>query len=111
MITKGQKVWVVTYHHRNNVPSIEETLVKSVGRKYFTIEGDKYSKFHLDTMRIVTNYSPSTYVYTDIQVFLDKQEREKIGNEVRKIIGSYSIPAQITLDQLRRIKSILDETA
>lgn len=111
MITKGQKVFLVRGARRHGESaSIFEKIVSSVGRKYITLRHDYGTKYHKDTLRPVSKYTTYDQIYTDIQEYTNMVDRTTLAGEVQHIIGSYGIPKRITLDQLRRIKSILDET-
>jgi hypothetical protein len=104
MIQIGQKVWVVHSKHviRDN-GEIKERTVETVGRKYFTLHGDhRGTKYHLDTLRMVSDYGSAPRVYTSLTEILDKREREKLETEIRQAFTSYGA-TKFTIDQLREV--------
>lgn len=67
-IVKGQKIWV--WRDRTG---IEETTVKSVGRKYITINDTWCTKFHRDTLKQVNGCGLSDFLITDIEEYNRQQ--------------------------------------
>ena len=112
MIEVGQTVWVVSQGHRNRDPeTIDERIVASVGRKYFTLQGDHGGrKYHLDTLRMVSEYARPPRVYTSLTEILDKRERESLEGKIRAAFGSYGT-TKFTLQQLREVALTLELTA
>ena len=67
-IVKGQKIWVW-----RNGTGIEETTVKSVGRKYITINDSRGTKFYIDTLKQVNGYGLEDFLITDIEEYNREQ--------------------------------------
>ena len=67
-IVKGQKIWV----WRDRI-GIEETTVKSVGRKYITINDPWGTKFYRDTLKQVDEYGLEGFLITDIEEYNREQ--------------------------------------
>jgi len=110
MIEVGQKVWVVSQGRRNRDPeTIDERIVASVGRKYFTLN-DSESKYHLDSMRMVSQYANESRVYTSLTEILDKRERKKLEGRIRAAFGAYGT-TKYTIEQLREVALTLELTA
>lgn len=97
---------------RNQPPQIEKRTVSKVGRVYFYTDDDNWNRnpYRVDTLR----YEDKRYSQYDRQLYRTEQEIKdylEYGNlkdEMRKAFTSFSMP-NYTLDQLRRIKSIIDE--
>ena len=67
-IVKGQKIWV----WRNRI-GIEETTVKSVGRKYITINDSRGTKFYKDTLKQANGYGLGDFLITNIEEYNREQ--------------------------------------
>ena len=106
---KGQIVYLKpgVNEARHNA-AIREGIVKIVGRKYITvsIERDEY-KFHIDTLREVTSYTPSYYLYESKQQIVDEAEYTRLSQSIRKTI-EYCSKQDLSLEQLRQIKAIIE---
>lgn len=87
-----------------------EVEVVSVGRKYITVKEGRFEyKFDItNNYREKSEYSPNYILYNDIQEIHDERESENINDYIRDKIGQYGKP-RISLEQLRRIKDIIDE--
>ena len=84
--------------------------VTKVGRKYFTCgEGWGAVQYHLSDWRQKTEYGVTSRLYRDPQEWEDKRESEQLLREVRGRLD-WGSSLRLTLDQLRRIKSIIEET-
>lgn len=97
-IKKGQKVWVSV---RNR---IEETIVKSAGSKYITLEYDSRIKFDRDTLIEVNGFGSPSIIILDIE----KHEKD---NYYRKLV--YKMESvkweNVTREDLDKIADILKE--
>jgi hypothetical protein len=80
--------------------------VVKVGKKYFQIDAPGYSRlqFFIETLLSNTNYGSPDQVYLNRQELSDENEVGKLRSE----IGHLSF-RKLNLDQLRRIKSIIEE--
>ena len=67
-IVKGQKIWVWRYR-----TGVEETTVKSVGRKYITINDSRGTKFYRDTLKQVNGCGSPDFLITDIEEYNRQQ--------------------------------------
>lgn len=104
----GKKVWMVYdpgYGKRRSV--ITEQVVDKVGRKYFTLVGDR-NKFDLEAGQEVSQYAKSYTIYTDIEVYHESLERRRLLDLLRQKFGS-GMRTDLTLDQLHRIEGIINE--
>ena len=112
MIEVGQTVWVVSKGHRNRDPeTINERIVASVGRKYFTLQGNHVGrKYRLDTLQEVSEFGSPSRVYTSLTEIFDKQERESLEGEIRSAFRCYG-KTKFTLQQLRDVALTLELTA
>jgi hypothetical protein len=90
---------------------IEEYEIKKIGRKYFEVWEDNKEwttvKFNVENKRQVTNYSPNWKLYFSKQEILDDEEKKSIERELSDVFRYSS--SKLSLDQLRRIKTIIDE--
>lgn len=96
----------------NKSREIKKVYIKSIGRKYFEVwDGqNKYSrvKFHLDSLREVSEYMPYwAFHFTDVEI-LENREATSLKNKIGLHFGTFS-RNNLTLDQLRRIHAILEE--
>lgn len=86
-----------------------EVEVVSIGRKYVTVkraDGSEY-KFDIEKDYIEkSNTSPDYVLYQKLQEVYDIQEYEELSNYIRRKINNM---ADLNLDQLKRIKSIIEE--
>lgn len=113
---KGQKVYLkyIGDRRRGTIGSITETTVKSIGSKYITTtDGDSYAERKFDIANDFREFY--TIGGTDYQLYLSKEQIEE-ENESKVIIklivsqfNDYSYKTKLSIDQLRRIKSIIDE--
>ena len=104
---KGQTVWIDRKPHRSSEGNrITKGTLTSIGSKYYTVK-DKHSetKFDKETMHEKTNYSPMETLYFCEQDLFDARELQALETELRTTIPR----VKMTLDQLRRIKMIVDE--
>ena len=87
--------------------AIREGIVKIVGSKYITVglERDEY-KFHIDTLREFTSYTPSYYLYESKQQIVDESEYIRLSQSIGKTI-EYCSKQDLSLEQLRQIKAII----
>ncbi len=102
----GQTVYRPT-KELNAIPLI----IKSIGNKYFEVEGSR-DKIELSTL----NYSNKEYIQWGYQLYLteqeihDKKEYQKLYYNIKNIFGNFGINENITLDQVKRINKILNES-
>ena len=113
-LTVGKKVYLKPAGNNARYGKKEpvESVIEKVGRKYFyvlPVDNERYAvKFYLSNLREVTDYSPGWEFYFSLQEILDDQERHKLSKEIHEIFD-YHPRRRLTLDQLRRIKAIIDE--
>lgn len=107
----GQPVWLTGLQRHMSRELIKHVVVK-VGRKYFEVGLDMNDprpvKFHLDTFREATKYSPLYAIYLNEQDYYDEQERNKLIGKIRNAFNHWG-SMDYTLDQLRRIHAIIQE--
>ncbi|MFB5759023.1 beta barrel domain-containing protein [Paenibacillus medicaginis] len=95
--------------HRKEV-YIKEDVITKVGRKYFEVGADhRPLKFQIDGLKQETGgYTADWKLYFSMQEILDEEEFQRISREIENIFRSYD-KVKLTLDQLRRIKTIIYE--
>ena len=113
-LTTGMKVYLMPVgdNYRRGDKEPRESVVQKVGRKYIYVipEGHiRAVKFDIEDHREVTIYSPDWELYPSEQAILDERERQEIESVLRQAFGSYGRFNGYTIDQLRRIKAIVDE--
>jgi len=98
---------------RNCEQVLTPMIVTKVGRKYFTAQPDGKSygarDYHLGSWRQKTEYSPDSELYADPEEWENEKAAFEISKRIRREFNHFSKPSQ-TLDQLRRIAAILDES-
>ena len=106
----GQNIFIKTVGNcaRNVGSKIIDTTITKVGRKYFEVEALPRTKFKIETMREVTNYSVNYIAYESLVAIEEEMESIALNNEIRNAFNGYGKPIY-TLDQLRRIKAVLRE--
>lgn len=97
---------------RGNTEPVEY-LIKKVGRKYFEVWDGKMEyttvKFNISDRTQTTEYAADWMFYFTKQEILDEIEFESLRWDISKVFKEYG-RLNLTLDQLRRIKSVLDES-
>lgn len=93
---------------------IVEYKIEKIGRIYFEVCQEGYEsvnpiKFKIEDRRQHTEYSPDWKVYFSMQEILDEEEVERLSSKLREKFGSFG-RIDLTLDQLRRISRIVNES-
>jgi len=106
----GQKVYLEPIGDQSRISSeILECEVLKVGRKFIYINaGRREMKFHTDTLRQVTRYSPDWQIRFSLQEIEDEKEFNNLHSQLESAFR-YGSRDKFTLDQLRQIKRIIDE--
>jgi hypothetical protein len=115
-IEVGQRVFLKPINNaaRYGNKEIREEVILKAGRKYFSVgkEGETREhwmiKFNIEDLRQVTNYSPDWQLYFSKQEIIDENETLEITREIRRKFEGYG-HINLTLDQLRRIQTIINE--
>jgi len=107
----GLKVWTRGSGRRAlDSEMINECIVSKVGKKYFELNNDSRYKYQIENLRIVSDFS-SSVVYFEKQPILDEIELAETREFLRKSFDTLShTRSKYSLDQLRRVKQILDES-
>lgn len=111
-IKVGTKVFVEST--RGQSAEVRDGVISKVGRKYFEVTvaaGGNYTyvaKFHIDSLREVTKYSPRCALHFSMQEIEDRKERNGATLLLTKAYSSGAF-SNLTLDQLRRIRAIMEE--
>lgn len=91
---------------------IQECEITKIRNKYFDVQrkdGGLTVTFIVETLRERTNYSPDWELHFDRQEIVDENEHIAIFRQLFKTVTEFPRGDKLTLDQLRRIKVILDE--
>lgn len=109
--TVGQKLFSLNHRYRRKDENLTPAIVTSIGRKYFLCEigGAKDVQFRLENWKQVTEYQATHLLYETEQEWLDEKERSVINTEIKAAFSHYGGP-KYSLDALRRIKAIINET-
>lgn len=115
-LSVGQKVYLKPINNaaRYGDKELKEQVIKKIGKKYFFVGSEEsnnerfWTKFSIEELREVSNYSPDWELYFSKQEILDEQESDKLTSKIRNKFGSYG-RLDLTLDQLRRIEEIISE--
>lgn len=113
----GETVYIRDYGYRSNEAdaTMEEATVTKVTNKYVTVKTGSFDteyKFHDEQKRLyylvekVTDGSGNKLFHTK-QDYEDWVESEKLYTEIRSCFRNYY--TNLTLDQLKRIKKIIEE--
>lgn len=119
----GQTIWVELTGNASRGKTaeqcIEEWEITSVGRKYIkagrnsdgTIWGETTFGYRENYGRFVqkTNYSIGYIIYETKEEIERKFEKSKLLNEIESFFRDWSKPKNLSIEQLKRIKEILDE--
>ncbi len=110
----GQKVYLKPINDtaRGGNKEIKERKILRIGRKYLEVWNGEYlhsaKKFHLDTLKEASDYSPDYQLYFSRQDIVNEEEAEELVKVIRNILGNWGKP-ELSLDQLRRIHEIIKE--
>ena len=113
-INVGTKVFLEGSHYNRFRTCVREGTISKVGRKYFEVTvaaGGNYTyiaKFHIDRLWQAAPYTRDFSLYFSMQEITDRDERNAISLLLAKASMSGRFQ-NLTLDQLRRVKAILDE--
>lgn len=115
-LTAGQTIYLKPVGNRargmdddNIINSVKIATVDKVGRKYFTIKEYTRLKFHLDKMHDGFDYSPTFHAYISKQDIVDELECKHLYDSIKDVFIYYFNSRNLSLDQLRRIRQIIDE--
>lgn len=97
---------------RRNMEVVETTITK-VGRRYIEVEAGngvrRGIKFDITNgLKQVTNYTPEWILYFSKEEIEEEQEYDKLKEICMKAFDRWE-GKEFTIDQLRRIKAILEE--
>ena len=89
----------------------EEWIVTGVSSKYVTVGRYKFEEHDCSYggLREKTNYCVDYVIYPTEQLLKDKLELEKTYEYIKDKFGKFKRDESLTLDKLRRIKSIIEE--
>ncbi len=105
---KGQTVYLKTQGNlvrRNDKYKIIETSIKSMGRKYITVDYNEI-KFNIDDLREKTEYCSNYALYEVKQLIFDEEEHGKLSHKIRMAFDSWS-KNDFDLEQLRDVVKTL----
>ncbi|MCU7195957.1 hypothetical protein GMB51_16365 [Turicibacter sanguinis] len=107
----GETLYAVWQGRKGYNVKNQEVTVEKVGRKYFYVSSLLFEpRFFIENWRQEYTYGTADWVlYESKEKYDEYKDFCDLCDEFRGIFGGYSKP-KITLDQARRIKSIVDET-
>lgn len=110
---KGQKAYIVTDDHGTGENKIFEATVKTVGRKYVTLDnfwGSKYQTCANNYLTEVVNCGWARMLFATEQAAKDYIEVKNLVLSIN-IKVRHSLDSRYSLDQLRQINEILEHPA
>jgi hypothetical protein len=113
-IIVGQTVYVKAIHnaarYKKQEELIEEAIVETVGRKWFTLKGYYQDRFSLENgYHDGGVYASQFIVYEDRQTILDEIEIQEKCQYIGSRFACYSNPG-MSIEQIRRIYDELQES-
>lgn len=109
--TVGQTVFILNLHTgRNTEPTINESTVTKIGRKYVTLSNGSqyYENEHCnDALTESKDWGERTYLFNTQSAANDYIEKTKLELWLIKLSHT-EIKNKYTLEQLRQVKTILD---
>lgn len=107
-IEVGQKLFFEPVNHRGGRGEIQETHVTSVGRKYFTVAGER-SRFFIDGLHNDTQASAwRLQLYRTREEIEERNEVIRLARELSQVF-SYGAKG-VGLDKLRQVAQIVGIT-
>ena len=104
----GQTVWYNDERGRSRSDKeLKETVITKVGRKYFELEATYRSKFDVNTLDKVSEFSSSIKIYLSKEAYDDEVKSNKLIRDIRDKLGSYG-STNIPLFKLEMIMNILE---
>jgi hypothetical protein len=98
-IEVGQKVFIKRYNYnRNNIDIPAEYEVEKVGNKYFYVKQLYRTKFSIDEMRDISEYSSHYNVYLSMQEYELELDYNKKLREVNEYFSRYNKPTHEQLN-------------
>ena len=102
-LIKGQAVFLEEFGRRYVSTEIQDAVVTSVGRKYFTIDIKRHEKFHLDGGTNVTNFTASMRVFATREEIEDRNLLTRLKSLVDKRVRDN----KLTLSDYIKVANIL----
>lgn len=93
---------------RRNKEILEGTIEK-VGNKYIDVKfGYREFKYYIEDLKQKTEYTTDFYLYLNKQEIQDEEESSLLTKDIKRKFDGWG-KIDLSLDQLRRIKAIIDE--
>jgi hypothetical protein len=109
-IKVGQEVCFVDVSVGRGQKTVSMQPVVRVGKKYFYLKPSHWEiKIDIETLREENNSNYKSYCFMTMQDYLDNQEEGNLSDYIASFYRNLRRP-KLSLDQLRRIKAIMDET-
>ena len=107
----GQIIWTLNVNDaaRRREQILTEREITKVGSKYFYFkEGHREVKFHIETLREVSNYTSNYTIYLNDQDYYDQKHRYELLSKIKgKLETRYEVDG-ISLEKLGMIADILE---
>lgn len=104
-IKVGQKVWIKEAYPGAE-SNLKEAIVSKVGRKYFELEKQYYTKFDIEKLIEAGHSNYKSKIYLSPNDYYEEIEHLKLSQEIRKSFSPFG-KSQYTLSQLRQIAEII----
>lgn len=92
-------------------PTFSTHKVTSVGKKFYTVDNERQAtRFIIDTLRREDQYQRDVVLsmYVSLGAVQEKIELDELMDSIKNRFSGYGVK-DLTLDQARKIKSILEE--
>ena len=110
----GQKVFVRVLDRVNRVSEgfADEVVVESVGRKYFTLEGDRFAnlRFFIDGKKEQTKYLSLIKIYPNKKEYEDEKTRKIALYDIENALR-YGALNNVSIENVKLICELLNTEA
>lgn len=95
---KGQKVWIWSQYY-----GIQETTIKSIGRKYIRVELDERIKYDINTSHQINSTGYGSYIIFNLEEYKKNVHYQKLRHKLRNYNWE-----KVDTNSLDKIKAILE---
>lgn len=96
----GDKIWL--HEHIGHSSHIIETTIKSIGRKYITVECSPKKKFYIKNLQQKDDCGISDFLIKDIKQYVEREKRRKKVNKLLRFNWK-----RLNADDLEQVLNIL----
>ena len=110
--TIGQVIYSLNVNNSARNQKLTPVTVTKVGSKFFYCkekDGWRDTKYRIDDWREATQYISNSVLYETSQEWEDQKEKNEIHKNLRIAFSDYRFRNDISLEQYRQIKQILED--